>query len=79
LECGSTRAGTISDLCNMLSVNFLHSSKGGWIAPAGCCKLRRRVHEMAVSAQLRFFCCGTLVVYIIYLKSVRAGCKSLFW
>jgi len=79
LECRSTRAGTISDLCNMLIVNFLHLSKGGWIAPAGYYKLRCGVHGMAVSAQRRYFCSGTLVVYIIYLKCVRAGCKTFLW
>jgi len=55
----------MSDLRDMLMVDYWRLSNGGAMAPAGCRRFGSEVRAMTVSARLRFFGGGTLVVHIV--------------
>jgi len=55
----------VSNSHNMLMVDFWRLSNGGAKALAGFRRFGSEVRAMTVSAQLRFFGSGTLVVHIV--------------
>jgi len=79
LESGSIWAGTMSDLRNMLMVNFWRLSNGGAMAPAGCHRFGSEVRVMTVSARFRFFGRGTSVVHIILSRRAWSRCRTSSW
>jgi hypothetical protein len=73
---GSGRACPISDSCDMLLVDVWQLSNVGATAPAGCPRFGRDVRAITVSARIRFFYAGTLVVRIVLSCCCRSSCKT---
>jgi len=69
----------MSDSCNMLTVDFWRLSSGGAMALAGCRRFGREVRAMTVSAQLRVFGSGTLVIHNVLLRHVWSRCSISCW
>jgi len=78
-DLGSGSACTMSDSGDRLMTDIWRLSNGGAIAPAGCCGFGSGARAMTVSAQLRFFGGGTLVVRIGWSRRAwrrrRTSCR----
>jgi len=69
----------MSDSHDMLMVDFWRLSNGGAMALAGCRRFGSEVWAMTVSAWLRFFGGGTLVVCIVFLWRAWSRCRASCW
>ena len=73
---GSTRAGSKSDLRNMLIVEYWHFSNGDAMAPARCRRFRSEVPVMTISAWRHFFASRTIVVRFVLSRGAWCRCRS---
>ena len=79
LALGSGSACTTSDSRDMLMTDFWRLSNGGAIAPAGCRRFGSGARAITVSARLRFFGGGTLVVRIVWSWRAWSRCRTSCW
>jgi len=73
---GSGSACTTSDSRDMLMTDFWSLSNGGAIAPAECRRFGCVARVTTVSARLRFFGSGTLVVCIVLSWHAWSRCRT---
>jgi len=69
----------MSDLRDMLMVDFWRLGNGGDMAGAGCRRFGSEVRAMTVSVRLRFFGGGTLVVHIVISRHTWSRCRTSCW